>query len=133
MILLDTHVLAWIAEGNPQTGLSARRLADDALQKDELMVSAFSFWELAMLEAKGRLKGDWSADRLRRKSLEQGIREVVVSGEIGIAAVGLAGLPGDPADRIIAATAMSVDATLLTADERLLRWRGKLRTVDARR
>ena len=133
MILLDTHVLAWIAEGNPQTGLSARRLADDALQKDELMVSAFSFWELAMLGAKGRLKGDWSTERLRRKSLEQGIREVAVSGEIGIAAVGLAGLPGDPADRIIVATAMSVDATLLTADERLLRWRGKLRTVDARR
>jgi PIN domain nuclease of toxin-antitoxin system len=47
--------------------------------------------------------------------------------------VALAGLHSDPADRIIVATALAHDATLITADERLLAWRGPLKTHDARR
>ena len=35
------------------------------------------------------------------------------------------------ADRLIAATAITLDATLITADERLLRWRHALRRQNA--
>ena len=133
MILLDTHVLVWFAADNPSLGAAATKLADTALAQDELLVCALSFWEVAMLAGKGRLELAPSPEAFRRSTLEQGIREIAVTGDIGIAAAGLRNLHGDPADRIIAATAMSVDATLLTADERLLRWRGKLRTSDARR
>jgi predicted nucleic acid-binding protein len=41
------------------------------------------------------------------------------------------GLPGDPADRFIAATAIAPDATLVTADTALLKWRHKLRGQNA--
>jgi PIN domain nuclease of toxin-antitoxin system len=53
------------------------------------------------------------------------------TGEIAIVAGELDGLHGDPADRFIAATAIVHDATLVTADERLLRWRHPLRRQNA--
>jgi PIN domain nuclease of toxin-antitoxin system len=65
--------------------------------------------------------------------LEIGIVEIPVSGNIGILATELEDFPPDPADRIIAATATSQGATLLTADERLLSWQGPLKRHDARR
>jgi PIN domain nuclease of toxin-antitoxin system len=45
----------------------------------------------------------------------------------------LKSLHSDPADRFITATAIAHDATLITADDRLLRWRGKMKWQDARK
>ena len=52
MIVLDTHVLLWLAEDHPRLGRRASRLADAALHREELHVSAISFWEIAMLVAR---------------------------------------------------------------------------------
>lgn len=68
----------------------------------------------------------------RRLVLDLGIQEVPVSGDIGILAAGLEDFPRDPADRIITATAIVRNATLLTADERILSWSGNVRRSDAR-
>lgn len=133
MILLDTHVLLWLAEAHPNLGQRTTRLANTALQRDEARVSAISFWEIGMLVAKGRVRGEISAPALRRKTLEQGVQEVPLTGTIGIAAAELRDFHGDPADRMIIATALSIDAELLTADEGILGWSGGLRAVDARR
>jgi PIN domain nuclease of toxin-antitoxin system len=46
-ILLDTHVVIWLTEESRQLGRSARRLADRALARDAVAVSAISFWETA--------------------------------------------------------------------------------------
>ncbi len=86
-----------------------------------------------MLVNRGRLSLASPCVRWRQELLRMGITEVPVSGEIGIRAAELEGLHGDPADRIIAATAGSHDATLLTADERILGWTGDVRRFDARR
>jgi PIN domain nuclease of toxin-antitoxin system len=56
-----------------------------------------------------------------------------LTGEIGIIAVHLQALHGDPADRFITATAIACEATLITADETLLGWRSKLRRINAER
>jgi PIN domain nuclease of toxin-antitoxin system len=133
VILLDTHVLVWLAEDSPALGKRATRLADAALQRDEVFVSAISFWEIAMMAHRGRLRLDMAPAALRQNTLEQGIREVVLSGEIGIAAAQLAGLHGDPADRMIVATALSMGAALVTADHSILGWGGSLKLHDARR
>jgi PIN domain nuclease of toxin-antitoxin system len=132
VILLDTHVLVWLAEDNPALGRRTTRLTDAALRKDLVHVSAVSFWEIAMLASKGRLRLDMAPTAMRRSALEQGIHEIGLSGAICIAAAELTGLPGDPADRLIVASALSIGATLVTADDSLLRWRGPLRTHDAR-
>lgn len=73
-----------------------------------------------------------SATDLRELLLGAGIREFPVNGDIAILAVGLSGLHGDPADRFIAASAIRHDATLVTADTRLLAWEHALRRQDAR-
>ena len=112
-------------------GKQSQRIADKALADDRLALSAFSFWELGMLIAKRRLRAVKSAGELRAKLLAAGIRELPLTGEIAILAAELEELNGDPADRIIAATAIAHDATLMTADNRLLQWRHRLKRQNA--
>jgi PIN domain nuclease of toxin-antitoxin system len=130
VILLDTHAAVWLLTERG-LGKQSQKIVDKALAEDGLAISAFSFWELAMLIAKRRLRSIKSVSEQRAKLLAGGMRELPLTGEIGILAAELEGLNGDPADRIIAATAIAHDATLMTADENLLRWRHRLRRQNA--
>ena len=130
MIVLDTHAAIWLATDRG-LGRQSQRIVDKALSEDRLVVSTFSFWELAMLIAKGRLRTLKSASEERAKLIAGGIRELPVTGEIAILAAELENLNGDPADRIIAATAIAHDGTLMTADSNLLRWRHRLKRQNA--
>ncbi len=85
-----------------------------------------------MLVRSGRLSLAVPTAEWHRGTLELGILEAPVTGQIGILAGELAGLPGDPADRIITATAILRDATLITADQRILDWQGNVNRHDAR-
>lgn len=131
MILLDTHVLLWFAAGDEQIGRRSVRLAQTALDDDQLAVSALSFWEVGMLAAKRRVALD-SPLKFWQLVRDQGLHELPVTGRIGIAAAEIDGLHSDPADRIIVATALAHDAVLVTADRRLLDWDGPLKAQDAR-
>jgi PIN domain nuclease of toxin-antitoxin system len=68
---------------------------------------------------------------MRRRILGEGAVELPLTGAIAIMAAELEGLHADPADRFIAATAIVHDATLVTADVRLLNWRHTLRRQNA--
>jgi PIN domain nuclease of toxin-antitoxin system len=68
---------------------------------------------------------------LRKVIFAQGTVELPLNGEIAILAGELEDLHGDPADLLIAATAITHDAILLTADARLLSWRHALRRHSA--
>ena len=70
--------------------------------------------------------------RFRDQTLKAGIVELAVDGLVAIAATELADFHGDPADRIIAATAIEAAARLVTADAALLEVGGRLKTHDAR-
>lgn len=96
------------------------------------MVSAMSFWEIAMLVTKGRLKLNEPVLVWREMSLARGILEIPINGDVAVVSNFLDGTPNDPSDRIIAASALDLDATLLTADGMLLRWGGDLARQDAR-
>ena len=104
---------------------------DAAWQADNLAVSAFTFWEVAMLRAKDRLDSPADVATWRRELLGQGLIEIPMDGDIGIRANALADFHADPADRIIVATAMG-GHHLVTADERILSWAGSLDRLDAR-
>jgi PIN domain nuclease of toxin-antitoxin system len=130
VILLDTHVVIWLST-DTKFGKRSMAMAEAALAEDRLAVSAISFWEIAMLIGKGRLRALTSAAQQRTKILAEGIREMPLSGEICILAGELENLHTDPADRLIAATAITLEATLVTADDRLLRWRHKLHRQNA--
>ncbi len=131
MILLDTHAAVWFATDSKLLGKTSQELADQALAGEELMVSAISFWEIALLVSKRRLNLDRSAEDLRLQLLDAGVTELPITGSIAILAVELENLHNDPADRLITATAIIHGATLMTADEAILRWPHALPRQDA--
>lgn len=133
MILLDTHAAIWILRNNSALGKKARDTAVTALAEAQLAISAISFWEIALLIAKGRLRSLDDPAETRKLMLQAGVRELPLTGDIAIIAVQLDALHGDPSDRFIAATAVAHEAALMTADDRLLAWRSKIRRINAER
>lgn len=130
MILLDTHALLWHEQGDRRLGPKTRRAIERRLRGGELAVSAISFWEIGMRIHKGQLEFLINLDVWRRELLDQGLIEIPVDGAIAARAGLLADMHGDPADRLIVATAMQ-GHQLLTADRRILAWSGPLRCKDA--
>ncbi len=103
-----------------------------ALREESLAIATISFWEIATLCRRGRLKIGQPIAIWRRSLFDLGLQEVPLDGEIAIVAGELEGLHGGPADRIIIATSILSDATLLTADQSILDWHGSLKRLDAR-
>ena len=132
MILLDTHVLLWMRLDRPRLGRRTREVIERAWPGGAAAVSTLTFWEVGMLLQKGRLDLDISVVRWRTDLLADGLLEIPVSGEIATRAGLIPDMHGDPADRIIAATAMALEnCQLVTADQRLLDWPGQLDRLDA--
>ncbi|WP_394828867.1 type II toxin-antitoxin system VapC family toxin [Pendulispora albinea] len=130
MIVLDTHTLVWFLLGNPQLGKGATRIIDRNIGRSAL-VSAISFCEIAALAKRGRVALEITARDFRDHAMNVGFIEKPVDGVIAIEAVALAFAHRDPADRLIVATACSLGAALMTADQVLLD-AGVVQTVDAR-
>ena len=130
MILLDTQALIWLVFDNPNLGARSRRAIARAENSDGVAVSAITFWEVAMLHSKKRVTlltdvGAWRADLLQR-----GLIELPVDGATAVRAGLLEDMHGDPADRLIVATALA-GHQLVTADRRILDWPGNLARLDA--
>ena len=123
MILLDTHVLVWWVADAARLSARAKREIRSALRKGHLAASAISLFEISTAIRRRRLvlavpPEQWLSDI--RLLPEQ--RFEPVSAEIAeVAGSFNEAVPGDPADRIIAATAITLDLKLVTADEGLLR------------
>ena len=124
MILVDTHVVVWLAFDQDQISAKAKGAIDDARKNaDGLAISYITLLELATLASKGRIRLDISLESFLQ---EVEIRFVVlpISGRACARAMGLpASYPKDPADRIIGATALVEGLSLLTADREIRRSR----------
>ena len=124
--------MLWLRLGESRLGAGARAEIERAWQSDEVGVSAISFWEVAMLKDKGRIRFPEDVGLWRREQLEQGVVEIAVDGDIGVRAVALADFHADPADRFIVATAQR-GHRLATADQRILDWPGEVHRLNALR
>lgn len=133
MLLLDTHVLVWLDEGNPRLGHAALQAINEALVAGQLGATTISFWEVAMLVEKQRLALETKLADWRFELLQAGLLEIPLSGATAILAGQLPLFHGDPADRLIVATAIENAAILMTADEKILAWDQYHQKVDARR
>ena len=131
MMLLDTHILLWQRWGDQRLGVQTRDLLQHSLREEEAAVSAISFWEVAMRIQKGQINFDLDLHEWRNTLIRQGLIEIPVDGAIAARAGLLGGIHGDPADRIIVATALG-GHRLVTADQRILGWGGNLDRLDAR-
>jgi PIN domain nuclease of toxin-antitoxin system len=121
VIVLDTHVLLWWASDAGRLTVRAKRALERALRRGPVVASAISIFEITTAVRRGRLQlalpvEEWLFHLLRLPEL----RIEPVSAEIARDAAQLAEpMPGDPADRLIAATALVLKAKLVSADERL--------------
>jgi PIN domain nuclease of toxin-antitoxin system len=107
--------------GDPRIGRAGEPIRR-ALAAGVASVSIISVWELGMLDAKGRISLSIPCEAWVDAALARtGLHLTGLTPAIALAASRLPGtLHGDPADRIIAATARALDATLITSDRRLL-------------
>ena len=131
MILLDTHVLVWLRFGDRRLGRRARAVIESATSEGTLAVSTITFWEAGMLRDKGRIQLPAEPSAWRASLLREGLVEIPVDGAIAARAGSLRDIHGDPADRLILATALE-GHRLVTADARLLDWPGDIARLDAR-
>ena len=84
-----------------------------------------------MLIEKKRLSLSIDVYQWRQSLLKNGLNEVQLTGIIAMEAAKLKDFHGDPADRIIVATALNQGATLCTADKKILSWEHQLQHYDA--
>lgn len=130
-ILLDTHVWLWSQEEPERLGSNARSAV--LSEENSLLVSSISSLEVARLAWGGRLTlavrpQTWVFESLNALQAET----VPLTHEIAIAAYDLSGeFHRDPVDRILVATAVVHDLTLMTADDRILAYPHAL-SFDAR-
>lgn len=132
MILLDTHVLVWLDTDDRRLGRKTRKLIADRWESGAVAVSAITFWEVGLLCERGRFKPAAPLATWRDQWLKAGLTELALDGGTATRALELSGISPDPADRFIAAAAITTDATLITADTLLLGWRHTLARHDAR-
>ena len=124
MILVDTHVVLWLAFDQSQLSTKARAAIDDARKNgDGLAISDISLFELTTLSRKGRVRLDISLESFLGE-VETRFVVLPISSRVCVHALGLpAAYPKDPADRIIGATALAQGLSLLTADREIRRSR----------
>lgn len=121
VILLDTHALLWWVNDPVTLSKPAKVAIDEAVNSRSVRVSCISSWEIALLVERGRLRlaldvRDW----LSRCEALPFLTFVPVNNAIAVESVRLTEFPhSDPADRIIAATALSLGTALVTKDDKL--------------
>lgn len=120
-LLVDTHVLHWWSAEPERLSAAALDALDEA---EELAVAAITWYELGWLARRGRISvslpiSTWLGH------LASSVRTAALSPAVAATAVALPHtFPGDPADRLIYATAVEHGWQLVTKDNRLRRHRG---------
>ena len=129
MILLDTHVVIWLAMEPARISRKARGAIEDTRQTGQgLAISDMTLLEIAMIESKGRIKLKASLETFLSE-IEARFIVLPITGRICVQAMGLpATYPKDPADRTIGATAVVEGVPLVTADADIRRSQ-TLRTI----
>jgi PIN domain nuclease of toxin-antitoxin system len=121
-MLLDTHSWIWLVGDDPQLGKKARREIQAHANADALFLSPISLWEIALKSSRGKLELNQPLRPWVQRALDlTKVHLAPITTEIACTCAELPPeLHGDPADRIIAATARAEGHTLLTHDDRLL-------------
>lgn len=123
MVVFDTHVLVQDVLEPKRLSARARRALEGGA--GPLAASDISLWEIAMLIARGRIDPATDAVQFIEDIVAaRAIRVLPITPKIAVLAQSEAFRHGDPADRLIAATAIAHGAQLVTADARLKRVRG---------
>ena len=129
MILVDTHVVLWLALEPARISKKAGAIIEETRHSGQgLAISDMTLLEIAMIESERRIQLSASLETFLSE-VEARFIVLPISGRVCVRAVGLpAAYPKDPADRIIGATALVEGISLVTADEDIRKSKA-LRTI----
>ena len=126
-LLLDTHLLLWLAQEPERLTRKADRLIND--KQNSLFFSAASLWEIAIKH--GLRRGDFHTDArvIRRGLLDHGYTELPIFGHHTVAIENLPHIHKDPFDRLLVAQATIEGVILLTNDHLVAKYPGPIQKV----
>jgi PIN domain nuclease of toxin-antitoxin system len=113
--VLDTHAWIWMSAAAPEASRASTF-------RGRALVSAISVWEVAMLVQKGHLVLTPDIETWISTNLKRPVELEAISPAICIASSRLPEFHGDPADRLIVATALTLGLPLITADKKIIEW-----------
>lgn len=120
-LLLDTHTWIWLVNG--ESKISKTEFVSLVKKGDNvnLHLSAISLWEIAMLVSKDRLKLSINTSEWLKTYLKKSNTLISpINPEIAVISTELKGFHGDPADRLILASAINLNAKIVTHDKLIL-------------
>ena len=124
MIVLDTHVWIWLINGSPEIKPKDRTWLSHKASSGSILIPAISLWEISMLASQGKILTtkpilEWTNEALTAPSISL----APLTPEIAIESCYLPGtFHGDPADRLIVATARIEKSILVTRDQQILNY-----------
>ncbi len=119
-LLLDTHVLLWVAGAPHKLSQTAQNLIEDP--QNQLYFSAASLWEISIKNKLGRTDFKVDLPILRRNLFDAGFEEIAITSAHTLALDALPNLHKDPFDRILIAQANAEGVTLMTADSAMMEY-----------
>ncbi len=128
LLLLDTHIWLWLVSGvSKALSPRLRTLIEEASANQSIRVSSISIWEIGMLAAKKKISFGTDIREWVLKALSApGLKIEAVGPDVALESTLLPeGFHGDPADRILLATAVHIGATLITHDKEILTYSKK--------
>jgi len=126
-LLLDTHLLLWVASDRERLSPAAVALIED--EQNILSFSTISLLEVAIKYSLGRPHFQVDPSILRRGLLDNGYVELPVSGEHAVAVASLPPIHKDPFDRLLVAQAKVEGIALLSSDAAMADYGGVVRRV----
>ncbi len=132
--LLDTHIWVWLINGDQRLNQAALlQKIESASKESRLRLSMISIWEVGMLAKKNRIRFAVDVYKWVESALNlPGLSVCPLTPSIALNSSDLPGeVHGDPADRIIIATARNIGAQLITADQQIIEYSrsGNLKTL----
>lgn len=121
VIILDTHTLVWWIGGDAQLSRKAINAIRKETPNGRIGIPAISVWEVGMLVTKGRLALGMDLDEwIDTVQAIAGVTVLPLTAKVALESTRLPdGFHGDPADRMIVASARVENAPLVTADRRI--------------
>ena len=120
LTICDTHILIFWQDNPERLSQKAKEAIEIALERKELACSDISFWEIAMLFKAGRLRNNISGTQYMNDILlTMSLNVLPITSEIAVQSQQDIFIHKDPADSLIASTAIVHKAPLITADSKL--------------
>lgn len=123
-VIFDTHVFLWHMFGDTTLSAKFRKNIERIQKLHPIYISPISIWEIGLLAERGRISLEMdSLEWVEQALRDPGFTLTPFSPQIAIMSSRLPGeVHGDPADRILIATAFETHAVLVTCDEKILEY-----------